>query len=186
MPLPLFPASRRQANKWAGGTHPTGMYLYRPHSVVSEGYVFTGVCHSFCSTLGGGGGQHQRTRSQHPPPEHGHGTWSQHPPPEHGHGTWSQHPPPSPPEHGHGTWSQHPPPPTWTWDLVTTPAPLAPPRNMDMGPGHNTHPLPPPPEHGHGTWSQHPPPLPPGTMRRGRYASYWNAFLLLLLSLSPE
>ena len=25
-------------------------FYYRPRSVASEGYVFTGVCHSFCST----------------------------------------------------------------------------------------------------------------------------------------
>ena len=32
------------------------MNFYRPLSEASEGYVFTGVCHSFCSTPGGGGG----------------------------------------------------------------------------------------------------------------------------------
>ena len=128
---------------------------YRPHSIASEGYVFTGVCHSFCSTPGGGGGKVVNTKGpgHNPPPRNmdmgpGHNT-------------------PLPP----GTWTwdlvttpTHPPPPrTWTWDLVTTPTP--PDMDMDMGPGHNTPPTwdmvttppPPPPE----TWSQHPPPSPP-------------------------
>ena len=66
-------------------------------------------------------------------------------------GTWSQHLPPSP-----QTWSQHlPPSPP---DLVTTPPSLAPP----PGPGHNTS------------------PRPPGLCTGGWYASYWNAFLLLI------
>ena len=30
------------------------LFCYRPRSEASEGYVFTGVCHSFCSTGGGG------------------------------------------------------------------------------------------------------------------------------------
>ena len=102
---------------------------YRPRS---EGYVFTGVCHSFCSTGGGGVGRSQHLPpGQHSPLGPGHntslppGTRSQYLPPP---GTWSQHLP-SP-----GTQSQH----------------LLPP-----GPGHNTS-LPP------GTRSQHLPPLPPG------------------------
>ena len=31
--------------------------LYLPHSEASEGYVFTGMCHSFCSTMGGSASQ---------------------------------------------------------------------------------------------------------------------------------
>ena len=42
---------------------------YRPRSKASEGYVFTGVCHSFCSTGGGGGsGQHQWSTTTSPGP----------------------------------------------------------------------------------------------------------------------
>ena len=89
------------------------LHYYRPRS---EGYVFTGVCHSFCSTGGGGegGGQHQR--SQHLPPL----------PPR------DQVTTPPPP----GTRSQYLPPPQ---DQVTTPLSLP-----LLGPGHNTS-LPPPP-----------------------------------------
>ena len=49
--------------------------FYRPRSEASEGYVFTGVCHSVTDWGGGGGGQHQwsttsppGTRSEHLPP----------------------------------------------------------------------------------------------------------------------
>ena len=33
-----------------------GHPCYRPRSEASEGYVFTGVCHSFCPQMWGGGG----------------------------------------------------------------------------------------------------------------------------------
>ena len=36
------------------------MPYYRPRSEASEGYAFTGVCHSV-TEQGGGGGQHQRS-----------------------------------------------------------------------------------------------------------------------------
>ena len=80
------------------GSWKLGIY-YRTLSEASEGYVFTGVCHSFCSTAGGG--VVINTNGQPPPPP---------------------------------------------------------------GPGQNVYPLPPPPLHR----------LHAG----GRYASYWNAFLL--------
>ena len=113
--------------------------LYRPRSEASEGYVFTGVCHSFCSTGGGGGGgrggvQHQRSTT--PPPDNTslpprvQFTTPPYLPPGPGHKT-------SPLGPGHNT---SPPPP---------------------GPGHNTF-LPPPLGPGHNTS----PPPPPGTMRR--------------------
>ena len=91
---------------------------YRPHS---EGYVFTGMCHSFCST-GRGGVQHQRpldntsphpgTRSQHlpPPGTRAPRTRSHLPPPDHaqaggthptGMRARSLHLPPPPPGPGH-------------------------------------------------------------------------------------
>ena len=158
-----------------GGTHRIGMHsCYRPRSEASEGYVFTGVCHSFCSTGGGGvGGWHQRsqhlplplgTRSQHLPPP---GTRSQHLPPP---GTRSQHFPPP------GTRSQHLSPPR---DQVTTPP------SPPLEPDHNTSLPPPPPGLDHntslspsGTRSQHLP--PPGLCGGGRCASHWNAFLFLL------
>ena len=168
---------------------------YRPRSEASEGYVFTGVCHSVTNRGGGvtpnaswdrshgqgGGGsaQHLPPPGQHLPPR----TRSQHLPPPREHlPPPGQHLPPSPPGPGHNTslplpWhrSQHLPPPL---DQVTTlPSPPPPP----PGTGHNTaltlprhrsqH-LPPP-----WTRSQHPPP-PAGLYAGGRYASYWNAFLL--------
>ena len=34
----------------------THSYIYRPRSVASEGYVFTGVCLSLCPSGGRGGG----------------------------------------------------------------------------------------------------------------------------------
>ena len=135
-----------------------------PRSEASEGYVFTGVCHSFFSIEGGGGGrggQHQRsttsplgTRSQHlPPPGPGHNT-SLTP------GTRSQHLP-SP----LGTRSQHLPPSLGPGH--NTPPPPGPGHNTSLppGPGHNTSPnqdqvttpLPPP-----GTRSQHLPQPRPG------------------------
>ena len=80
------------------------------------------------------------------------------------------------------TWSQHLPPSPQ--DLVTTPLfPPGPGHNTSLpplGPGHNTspqdlvttpHPLGP----GHNTSL---PPSPPEVCAGGRYASYWNAFLL--------
>ena len=117
------------------------VHYYRPRSEASEGYVFTGVCHSFCSTGGGGGGvATPKASGQHPP-------WDQvtntHLPPP----TWSQHPPPSPLGHGHKT-------PSLPWDQLD---------NTPLPPGMVT--TPPPPQ----TWSQHqrslditPPPPPPG------------------------
>ena len=59
--------------------------FYRPRSEASEGYVFTGVCHSV-TEWGGGGGVNQRPghNTSLPPPGPGHGTWSQHPPPPQG------------------------------------------------------------------------------------------------------
>ena len=40
----------RETATEAAGMHPSGMHsCYRPRSEASAGYVFTGVCHSFCS-----------------------------------------------------------------------------------------------------------------------------------------
>ena len=129
------------------------MVYYRPRSEASEGYVFTGVCHSVTERGGEGGVNQGLSHNTSLPP-----------------GTSSQHLPPSlPPGPGHntspprdlvttpppGTWSQHlPPPRTWSQHL-----------HPPLGPGHNTSPPPrdlvttPPPL---GTWSQHLPPSPPG------------------------
>ena len=118
---------------------------YRPRSEASEGYVFTGVCHSVIFRGGREVGDHGPGHNT-PPPDLDMGP---------GHNT------PLPPGPGHGTWSQHlpPPPGTWTWDLVTTPPSPPPPWTWDLV---TTPPSPPPLEHGHGTWSQHlPPPRPP-------------------------
>ena len=149
---------------------------YRPHSKASKGYVFTGVCHSFCSMGGGGGGGRWSTpkvnhHHHNPPPTQvtptppgtGHNTYPRPP------GTWSTTTPsppgtwstttPSPPGTGYNTYpppsgtghNTYPPPPTW--DMVNH-YPLSPPWDMV-----NHYPSPPP-----GHRSQHlPPPLPPST-----------------------
>ena len=131
---------------------------YHPRSEASEGYVFTGVCHTFCSTGGGGGGQHQwsttsppRTRSEHLSP----------PGP-------SQNIYPLPPPRTRSRTST--PPPTLPRDQVRTSTPSAP--LPSPGPGQNIYPLP------LGTRSEHLPPSPPPRLHAGgRYASYWNALL---------
>ena len=119
-------------------------YYYRPRSEVSEGYVFTGVCHSFCSTPGGWE------------------EWTTPPPGQH-------LPPPN-----QGQMSQHLLPP-WT-----TPPPLD---NTSLPLDNTSHPLPrqhlPPPWTTPPSPQSHLPPSPPGLCTGGRYASYWNAFLLL-------
>ena len=94
-----------------------------------------------------------------PPPGLGHNTSL---PPKPGHNT-------SPPKPGHNTSLPHlgPGHNTSPPNQVTIPPFLPPP-----GPGHNTS-LPPGP--GHNTSL---PPPPPGLCAGGRYASYWNAFLL--------
>ena len=103
---------------------------YRPRSVASEGYVFTGVCHSFCSTLGGevvntkGPGYNtslppqDETRLQHLPPRMRPDYNTSLPPSRMrpGYNTslpprWDQVTTPPPPGPGHGSWSQHLPPP---------------------------------------------------------------------------
>ena len=127
-------------------------YYYRPRSEASEGYVFTGICHSVIF----GGGEVATWDMVTTPPSPlgpGHNTslppldqvttppsspWDQvttPPPPRPGHntsllppGTRSQHLPPSPLP---GTRSQHLPsprdqvttPPSPPWDQVTTPPP---------------------------------------------------------------
>ena len=120
--------------------------IYHLRTEASEGYVFTGVCHSFCST---GRGRCCNTKglwTTPPSPPQDQVTTPQHPPP----GPGGQHPPPP------GTWSQHPPPPPGPGHNT----PLLPP-----GPGHNT-PLPPGPDGQQhpppGPGGQHPPPPPPG------------------------
>ena len=137
------------------------IFYYRPRSEASEGYVFTGVCHSVIFE-GGGGGQHQWSTPPLPPRDQ---VRTSTPPP----GTRSEHLPLPP------TWDLVTPPP---WDLVIPPPPpgiwsqhLPPPRDQVR----TSTPPPPPP----GTWSLHPP--PPKLHAGGRYASYWNASLLLLL-----
>ena len=106
---------------------------YRPRSEASEGYVFTGVCHSVTNGGGGGGWGEVLHQMQH-------GTRSEHLPPPRDRVRTS--PPPS------GTGSLHPTPPPPTWDLVTPPCPHPP--TWDLV----TPPHPPPPE----TWSLNPPP----------------------------
>ena len=105
--------------------------------------MFSQACVIHSVQLQGGGGQHQRTRSQHPPPlprnMHiglGHNTPLT-PTPDL---VWDMVTTPPPP----GTWTSDlvttppsPPPRTWTWDLVTT-RPSPPPPDLDIGPGHNT------------------------------------------------
>ena len=95
---------------------------YRPRSEASEGYVFTGVCHSFCSTPGRGG--EWTTVWTTPPPHLGPGHIS--PPPRLGPGDIQQ-----PPPHTWITVWTTPPPPTWI-TVWTTPPPPPP----HLGPGH--------------------------------------------------
>ena len=96
------------------------VYFYRPCSEASEGYVFTGICHSVILGVGGGV-LHQS--GQHLPP-----TWDQ--------VTTPPSPLPGTRSHtylGPGHNTSLPPP---TWDQVTTPP------SPDMGPVHNIpHPL---------------------------------------------
>ena len=112
---------------------------YRPRSEASEGYVFTGVCHSVTEP-GGGGGRWATPKVYHLPPR-----------------TRSQHLPPPPPDQV--TTPLSPPgdqvttPPSLPpWDQVTTPPPPPPPRDQIT--------TPPPPR------DQVTTPPPPGTMRR--------------------
>ena len=168
------------------------LYHYRPRSEASECYVFTGVCHSFCSTLGGGGGQHQRsTTSPHPWPGHntppGHVTTPPHPPVKLQHSPAQVTTPP--PSHWPGdntSPSQVTTPPHWPghntspWPGHNTSPPLWPGHNAPRPgqvttsppwPGHNTS----PPGPGHNTPSR-------ALCAGGRYASYWNAFLFSIIS----
>ena len=51
------------------GANPGGLiYYYRPRSEASEGYVFTGICHSFCLMGGGGRCATPKVSGQHLPP----------------------------------------------------------------------------------------------------------------------
>ena len=114
-------------------------FYYRPRSEPSEGYVFTGVCHSFCSTKG----EVCSTK-----------------------GLWTT-PPSPPPGPGHNTsppWDQVTTPPSLPRDQVTTPPSLPTPgtRSQHLPSLWTTPPSPsrqhlPPP-------GQHLP--PPWTMRR--------------------
>ena len=137
----------KQINSYFRKSRFTAHNFYRPRSVASEGYVFTGVCHSFCSTRGGGGGRWSTPKDQvtTPPPPPRTWTWdlvTTPPPPHLGHGH-NTHPPPPHLGHGHnthppppGTWSQHlPPSPPPTWDMVTTPTPP-----LDYAQAGGTHP----------------------------------------------
>ena len=95
------------------------IYIYRPRS---EGYVFTGVCHSFCSKGEGRSDETHKVSGQHlppPPPRPGPGHNTSLPPPR-DQVTTPASPPPAP-----GTRSQHLPPPPRP--QVTTP-PRRPPR----------------------------------------------------------
>ena len=123
--------------------------FYRPRSEASEGYVFTGVCHSV-TKWGGGGGQHQWSTTCPPPgpgqniyPPRGPGQNIYPLPPR----TRSEHLPPLPPGPGQNIYP--PPPPETRSEHL--PPPIYPPP-------------PPPPE----TRSEHlpPPPLPTETTRR--------------------
>ena len=117
------------------------VYLYRPRSEASEGYVFTVVCHSFCS-MGGRKSATPKVSGQHLPPPGKVTT----PPSPLGHRS-QQHQrsldntSPSPRHR-----SQHLPQPLGTGDNTSPPP----------GPGHNTS-LPP---------RHRPQHLPPGTTRR--------------------
>ena len=155
-----------QSNKTFGhNSRPFLFSFYRPRSVASEGYVFTGVCHSFCSTPGvggwGGGGEVVNTKGpgyNTPLPPRMRPGYNTPPRMRPGYNTsppgWDQVTTPPPPR----TWNlvTTPPPPPPGWDQVTTPPPPPPPTRR-MRPGYNT--------------------SPPGLCAGGRYASYWNAFL---------
>ena len=125
---------QRSRCEWSCTINGKPVRNYRPRSEASEGYVFTGVCHSVTERGGGevgningqpppppslGPGQNiyplppweqVRTSTPSPPP----GTRSQHlPPPPSG----QQHLPPTPLDN-----STYPPPPLWT--TAPTPPPL--------------------------------------------------------------
>ena len=167
-------------------------HFYRPCSEASEGYVFTGECHSFCPTSGGGEGVDNtylplarvkghphppaRVKGQPPPPPRQH-----HPP------HWTTPPPlarvkchlPAP---GQGQRST-------TSPLDNTSHSLD---NTSPWPGSKVNHL--PPGQHLALPGQHLPLArvkgrpPPPNLRAlcigGRYASYWNAFLFNDSSLS--
>ena len=62
---------------------------YRPRSEASEGYVFTGVCHSVTDQVGGlpggGGGHHPHRQDTHHPPRKERSLTYHHHPPTSGH-----------------------------------------------------------------------------------------------------
>ena len=178
-------------------SHPFSDY-YRPRSKASEGYVFTCVCHSFCSTEVGGGVATPKASGQHPPPPSG-TRWTtprslprdQVTTPPLPQTRWTTPPPSLPPP---GPGGQHPPPPYQVTtpssppdQVNNTPSPPGPGHNTSLpppGPGHNTSLPTPPPQT---RWTTPPPPgpggqHPPGLCAGGRYASYWNALLLLVMN----
>ena len=109
---------------------------YRPLSEASEGYVFTGVCHSFCSTVGGGEGRWSST----PMVNHHH----HHPPPPPSGPSQNVYPLPPP----FWTRSECLPPPSLDQVRMSTPPPLRTkseclPPPPPSGPGQNVYPLPP-------------------------------------------
>ena len=122
---------------------------YRPRSEASEGYVFTGVCHSV--TKRGGGGRWATLMVNHLPPR----TMSEClPPPPHPPGTRSECIPPSPSPLGTRSECLPPSPPTRTRSECLPPGTrsecLPPPQDQvrmstPPGPGHNVYPLPPGP-----------------------------------------
>ena len=131
---------------------------YRPRSEASEGYVFTGVCHTFCST---GGGRWATTNGQPlPPPGPGQNIY----PPQDQVRTSIPSPPPGP---GQNIYTpSHPPPGPGQNIYPLRPPPL---------PGTRSEHIPPPPRDQVRTSTPFPP--PPRLHAGGRYASYWNAFL---------
>ena len=145
--LRVYSQPRNTVNTWSVHILLECILVTTPRSEVSEGYVFTGVCH-----FNSGGGRSGPGHNTSPPPGPAHNTSL---PPGPGHN------PPSPP----GTRSQHLPPPPPRDQVTTPPSPLG------TRSQHLPHPR---------TRSQH---LPPTAHLElcagGRFAFYWNAFLLI-------
>ena len=162
-----------------GGTHHTGMLsCYRPKRSFGQGNIFTPVCHSF----GSRGGVPDQT-----PPGTRYTPWDQVPPQT----TQTPPGPGTPPDHTHPPRTRYTPqdqvPPGPHPPRTRYPPDHTPPQDQVHPPGTRYTPLDQaPPQDQVPPWPPTPPrdQVPPRAATSGiqstigRYASYWNAFLL--------